>query len=131
MTLKEQIIAMLVYLGVPTPPDFLVDAWIDRTSQIDDCMDKAGYSEADKTLIRVYLLSLFAVASGDGQVRSKSAPSGASISYQFKSAGETYRYLRGLLSGIDKNGCAIGLIPPSPDKESFGGLYVSSGGCYE
>lgn len=120
---------MLAWMGIPAPPDFLIDRLLAQVAQIDECMEKNNYPLNDQALIRLYLASMIANAGSDKQVSSHSAASGASQSFRFKSVTERYRYLSGLLNALDPAGCAVGLIPPSPDKPIFGGLYVSAGGC--
>lgn len=126
---KEDLIAYLAWVGIPTPPDFLLDLILAQVAQIDECMEKNNYPLNNQNLIRLYLASMIANAGSDKQVSSHSAPSGASQSFRFKTPGERYRFLNGLLGPLDPAGCAVGLIPPSPDKPVFGGLYVSAGGC--
>lgn len=129
MTTKEDLIAFLAWRGIPKPPDFFLDMILAQVEQINECMEKNNYPQADQNMLRLYLAAMLINAGTDKQVSSHSAPSGASQSFRLKGVAEHYRALLGLLRPLDPAGCAVGLIPPSPEKMVFGGLYVSAGGC--
>jgi hypothetical protein len=103
-------------------PSIIVAAIVEKANSIEACMVGAGYSDADKTLIALYLAGMLAMSSGARMVRSQSAPSGASRSYQY---GPMYRQIRASLSLLDTSGCATDLIPAEPNAGAA--LFVGMG----
>jgi len=124
----EQAQQYLATLGI-TLPDFLLQILVGQANSIDACLIGAGYPNATALLIKLYLLGLLSIAQGDKYVSSETAPSGASRSYRYKSLGDSWRGVSGLLRGLDKAGCASDLIPPDPTGTAHAGLWIAKGGC--
>lgn len=123
----EQLTEYFQSLGIPVPPQFILQAWLDTVAVIQPCLDGAGYTASTQLLIYLYLLGLFGLSNGDKYVSSESAPSGASRSYRYQSLIDRYRSTLALLNGLDTSGCTSGLIPAEPGPKA--GLWVSTGGC--
>lgn len=126
----EQAKEYLQTIGV-TLPDFLLSALMSQMQDIQACLDANGVGQGTQTLIYTYLLALLALAQGDKYISSQSAPSGASQSFRYMSLADRWKSINALLRGVDKFGCAGPLVPADPTQKSFGGLWVSGGGCYE
>lgn len=122
----EQLTEYFVSLGIPVPPTWLMQAWIDAVSVIQPCLDGAGYPASTQLLIYLYALGLFGFVNGDKYISSQTAPSGASQSFRYKSFTDGYRSLRSLLNALDTSGCTGSVIPPEPGASA--GLWVSTGG---
>lgn len=116
----------LLSIGVPLPPDFMLQAWLDTVAAIQPCLDGAGYPAATQLLIYMYALGLFGYVNADRQISSQTAPSGASQSFRYGSFADRYRSLRALLGTLDISGCTDSIIPPEPGASA--GLWVSKGG---
>jgi hypothetical protein len=121
-----QLTEYLISIGVPVPPSFIMQAWLDAIAVIQPCLDGAGYPASTQLLIYMYALGLFAVSSMDKYVSSQSAPSGASQSFRYKSLTDAYRSINAMLKTLDTSGCTSGVIPAEPGASA--GLWVSTGG---
>jgi len=106
-------------------PDIILELLVQQANSIDACLIGAGYSVATQSLIKLYLIRLLGTVSGDRQVTSESAPSGASRSYRYGSLSDQYNSALRLLQNLDPSNCAGSLIPPSPTAASAG-LWVST-----
>lgn len=122
----ERLTEYLVSLGIPVPPTWLMQAWLDTVAVIQPCLDGAGYPASTQMLIYLYALGLFGFVSGDKYISSQSAPSGASQSFRYKSFTDGYRSLKVMLNALDTSGCTASVIPPEPGASA--GLWVSTGG---
>lgn len=122
----EQIKQYYIASGIPVPPDFIIQAFIDTVATIQPCLDGAGYPASTQLLIYLYALGLFGFTSGDRYISSQSAPSGASQSFRYKSFTDGYRSLKAMLNALDTSGCTASMIPPEPGASA--GLWVSTGG---
>ncbi len=122
----EQLVEYLTSIGVPIPPTFILQAWLDTVAVIQPCLDGAGYPASTQLLIYLYALGMTGFVSGDKYISSQSAPSGASQSFRYKSFTDGYRSLRSLLNALDTSGCTDSVIPPEPGASA--GLWVSTGG---
>lgn len=109
-------------------PEFILAALVEQANSIQGCLD-AHYPPATALLIQMYLLGLMGLGQGDRYVSSQSAPSGASRSFRYQSFADRWSGSLSLLRGLDKFGCATGLIPPDPGKKAFGGIWIGKGGC--
>lgn len=109
-------------------PDFILAALVEQANSIQDCLD-ANYTPATALLIQMYLLALMGLGQGTQYISSQAAPSGASRSFRHLSFAERWKGELALLRGLDKHGCAAGLIPPDPTQTAHAGLWVAKGGC--
>lgn len=110
-------------------PDMMLRAIVGRVNSITDCMDEQGYDEYTQTMILAYLVGLLGLMSSDGKIRSQSAPSGASQSFQFGTVSERYNGFVNQIRALDPHGCADALIPTDPSKPVHCALFVSPGVC--
>ena len=122
----DQIKQYYIASGIPVPPDFIIQAWLDTVAVIQPCLDGAGYPASTQMLIYLYALGMTAFVSGDKYISSQSAPSGASQSFRYKSFTDGYRSLKAMLNALDTSGCTASVIPPEPGASA--GLWVSTGG---
>lgn len=127
MPTLDQLKEFLASMGIPIPPDFVLQAWLDQVAIIQPCMDGAGYPASTQLLIYLYLLGLFAVSYGNKYISSQTAPSGASQSFRYNNLIDQYRGVKNLLNGLDTSGCTDDLVPSEPGPSA--GLWVSKGGC--
>lgn len=102
----EQIGEQLEMMGFEAP-DFAVAAALSVVDSIDGCLDKAGYTDAVMTLIKVYSVILILSAADVRKIASEHALSGASVSYQYFADGR--KSLLKLLSALDTAGCTDNL----------------------
>ena len=109
-------------------PDFILAALVEQANSIDACLAE-NYSPATALLIQMYLLALMGLGQGTQYLASQTAPSGASRSFRHLSFAERWKGALALLRGLDKHGCADGLIPPDPTATARAGLWVATGGC--
>lgn len=98
--------ALLNQMGLSLP-DAILSILIGKADGLDECMDGAGYDEATQKLIKLYAVVLMASSTGARRVKSQSAPSGASQSYEYGVVSLTD--MSNLLRGLDPNGCTSGL----------------------
>ncbi|EPL9572141.1 DUF7370 family protein [Providencia rettgeri] len=127
MITKEQAKEYLTRQGIELP-DFILDALIEQVGSIQECLDN-HYPAATALLIQMYLLALMALGQGDKYISSQSAPNGASRSFRYQSFGDRWKASTSLLRGLDKYGCANGLIPPDPTQTAHAGLWIAKGSC--
>lgn len=125
MITKEQAKQQLVSMGVDNIPDFMLQLLVDQVNSIQACLD-ANYPSGTALMIQVYLLSLMGLAQGHKYISSQTAPSGASRSFRWANLSDTWRGTLSLLRGLDKHGCAEGLIPADPTKKAYAGVWVST-----
>lgn len=125
MITKEQAKQQLVSMGVDNIPDFMLQLLVDQVNSIQECLD-ANYPAGTALMIQVYLLSLMGLAQGHKYISSQTAPSGASRSFRWANLSDTWRGMLSLLRGLDKHGCADGLIPADPTKKAYAGVWVST-----
>lgn len=123
----EQLTEYLASIGVPIPPTFILQAWLDSVAVIQPCLDGAGYPAATQMMIYIYLLGMFGLANGDKYISSQTAPSGASQSFRYGSFTDRFRSLRSLLDALDTSGCTDSVVPAEPGAKA--GLWVSTGVC--
>ena len=109
-------------------PDAVVTLLVEQANSVNDCLD-AHYPPTTADLIRLYLLGLLGTANADRYVSSQTAPSGASQSFRFKTLGDRWRSLWGLLKKLDTHGCTDDLVPPDPSGASHAGIWTAKGGC--
>lgn len=121
--LKEFLTAM----GVPLPPDFVLEALLEVDPGVQECLAAHGLSHAKILLVNLYVLGLQAIPGSTKFISSQSAPSGASQSFRYTSEADAFKNVRALLRNIDKWGCTDGLIPSVGNQAA---LFVSKGcGC--
>lgn len=126
MPTLDQLKEFYLSMGIPVPPDFVLQAFLDQMAIIQPCLDGAGYPASTQLLIYLYALGLFGFVNGDKYISSQSAPSGASQSFRYKSFTDGYRSLKSMLNALDTSGCTSGVIPTEPGASA--GLWVSTGG---
>lgn len=107
MITTDQLTEYLTQLGVSVP-SFMLQAIVDKANSVQACLDGAGYSDADKLLIKMYAAAIMANDTGGRRVKSQSAPSGASQTYEYSSM--LNNDLRSKLSQLDTSGCTSSLI---------------------
>lgn len=122
----EEIQAYFAYIGVPVPPTFIIQLWLDTIAVIQPCLDGAGYSPAAQMQIYLYLLGLYSTVNADRFISSQTAPSGASQSFKYKDLDDKYRGILNSLALLDTSGCTDSVIPAMPGPTA--GLWVSTGG---
>lgn len=105
--------AYLRELGITMPAPLLA-LIVAKSEAIQDCLDANGVDATDQALIYYYLVGLLAVSGGGRRVKSQTAPSGASQSFEYSDLGDLYDQLLGSLGVVDKYGCATPLIPAKP-----------------
>lgn len=106
-----------------TVPDAVLQLLIDQVNPVTACMDGAGYSDSLQKLMLIYAAVRMAALSGARKISSQSAPSGASRSFTYDSAGTDYLYRQ--LQAWDPNGCLSGL----PLSGLSVGFFDVVGGC--
>lgn len=92
--------------GITGPPALIADL-IAVMSQADDCLDANGVPEATQRLLKVYAIGHLVTQSSGGQIKSQTAPSGASRSFSTPTEGTGWL---DMLKGMDAHGCMIGLV---------------------
>ncbi|WP_241624565.1 DUF7370 family protein [Rosenbergiella epipactidis] len=102
----EDVKPMMAELGF-TVPDSLLTLLLSQVSGVSACMDGAGYSEDLQRLLLIYAVLRLAALSGARKISSQSAPSGASRSFTYDSAGTDH--LLKQIRAWDSNGCLSGL----------------------
>nr|DAF23448.1 MAG TPA: head to tail adaptor [Caudoviricetes sp.] len=127
MVTKEKAKEYLESQGISLP-DFVLDALVEQVNSIQECLD-ANYPASTALLIQLYLLGLMGLGQGDKYISSQTAPSGASRSFRYQSFSDRWKGALNLLRGLDKKGCATGLIPPDPTNKAFAGIWIGKGGC--
>lgn len=127
MITPEQAKEYLTGQGIELP-DFILAALVEQANSIQECLD-ANYPASTALLIQVYLIALMALGQGDKYISSQSSPSGASRSFRYQSFADRWSGSLSLLRGLDKKGCANGLIPPDPSQKAFAGIWIGKGGC--
>lgn len=127
MVNKEKAKEYLESQGI-TLPDFVLDALVEQVNSIQECLD-ANYPASTALLIQLYLLGLMGLGQGDKYISSQTAPSGASRSFRYQSFSDRWKGALNLLRGLDKKGCATGLVPPDPTNKAFAGVWIGKGGC--
>lgn len=90
-----------------TIPDFMIDAYLCKLEGISRCLEAAGYDECDMMLIQMYAVTLMAITAYSQRIKSQSAPSGASRSFDYSGDVKT---MRDSLAALDTAGCT-GSLP--------------------
>lgn len=111
----EDVKPLMAELGF-TVPDAVLLLLIEQVSAASECMDGAGYSEGLQKLLLIYAATRLAALSGARKIASQSAPSGASRSFTYDSAGTDHLYSQ--ILSWDKNGC-LGGLPLSGSSVGF------------
>ena len=123
----DQLKQFLIAMGVPLPPDFVLEALLEVDTGVQECLATHGLSPAKILLVNLYVLGLQAIPGSTKFISSQSAPSGASQSFRYTSEADAFKNVRALLRNIDKWGCTDGLIPSIGNQAA---LFVSKGcGC--
>lgn len=105
-------------------PDALLTPILCVVNRIIPCLEGAGYDECTAQLILIYAAALMATSSGARRIKSQSAPSGASRSFEYGDDGVTW--LRDTLSRLDTSGCT-GELPITAGNSV--GFFDVVGGC--
>lgn len=100
----------LAELGLALPLGLLT-CLVGTLSKPDACMIGAGYDECTQNLIRYYLLGLLAIGNGARRIKSQTAPSGASRSFEYGTVQDQRAGLLANLRALDTSGCTAGMIP--------------------
>lgn len=103
---SEQITEQLNAIGFTSVPSFMIDAYLCKVEGIQSCLDAAGYDECDKFLIKIYAITLMVVTGYQQRIKSQSAASGASRSFDY--SGDISALLD-TLERMDTKGCTSGL----------------------
>ena len=106
-----------------TIPDFMIDAYLCKLEGINQCLEAAGYDECDMMLIQMYAVTLMAITAYSQRIKSQSAPSGASRSFDYTGDVKT---MRDTLRDLDTAGCTASL---PIDVGSSVGFFDVVGGC--
>lgn len=101
-------------IGVPLPPDFILEAWLEAVAPMVDCLTEHGYPPATAKLILLYTLGFYGMAYGDKYISSQTAPSGASQSFRYKSLADGWKAQTNALRALDPYGCAGPFVPENP-----------------
>ena len=117
-----QVKQQLSALGYTTA-DFMIDAYLCKLEGISQCLEAAGYDECDMMLIQMYAVTLMAITAYSQRIKSQSAPSGASRSFDYTGDVKT---MRDTLRDLDTAGCT-GSLPI--DVGSSVGFFDVIGGC--
>lgn len=105
-------------------PDSLLTPILCVVNKIIPCLDGAGYDDCTSQLILMYAAALMATSSGARRIKSQSAPSGASRSFDYGT--DSITWLRDSLAKLDTSGCTSDL----PISAGSGvGLFLVVGGC--
>lgn len=116
----DELRTYLLTLGL-TPPDFMLQAWLDAVGDMQACLDE-HYPASMAKLIALYALGLYGVATGDKYVSSHTAPSGASQSFRYNNLADRWKMQMSLLNQFDKYGCAGPFIPADPAATPIGAM---------
>lgn len=119
----EDVQAFLAELGYSIPSSLLTPI-LCRVNSIIDCLDGAGYDDCTQTLIMMYAAALMSASSGARKIKSQSAPSGASRSFEY--GDDSITWLRDSLTALDTSGCT-GVLPITVG--SSVGFFDVVGGC--
>lgn len=119
----ENVQAFLAELGYSIPSSLLTPI-LCRVNSIIDCLDGAGYDDCTQTLIMMYAAALMSASSGARKIKSQSAPSGASRSFEY--GDDSITWLRDSLAALDTSGCT-GVLPITVG--SSVGFFDVVGGC--
>jgi len=104
-------------------PDFMIDAYLCKLDGIRQCLETSGYDDCDLMLIQVYAVTLMAITAFSQRIKSQSAPSGASRSFDYSGDIKT---MRNTLAALDTAGCTAGL---PIDVGTSVGFFDVVGGC--
>lgn len=97
-------------------PDALVECLISSVNKKQECLEAAGMDACTIKLAQLNALALLGLNQGARQVRSQSAPSGASQSYAYPTMQEQTRSLIASLRQLGAYNCFADLIPNSQPK---------------
>lgn len=95
-----------------TLPGKMLDCLLAKAEAARACMVGAGYDECSQDLAVTYLAAMLAISSGARRIKSQTAPSGASRSFDY--AADQLRQLRQALAIVDPSGCTSALQPADP-----------------
>ncbi|HHP7833187.1 TPA: DUF7370 family protein [Serratia marcescens] len=104
-------------------PDFMIDAYLCKLDGIRQCLEASGYDDCDLMLIQVYAVTLMAITAFSQRIKSQSAPSGASRSFDYSGDIKT---MRNTLTALDTAGCTASL---PIDVGTSVGFFDVVGGC--
>lgn len=130
MPTLDELRTYLASIGI-TPPDFILDAWLEAFEAMNDCLEQ-HYGSGVAKLIALYALALYGIASGDRYVSSQTAPSGASQSFRYGALGDRWKSQLSLLRTLDKYGCSTPFLPDDPTATTIGAMVGRPnrrGGC--
>ncbi|HAK3593336.1 TPA: hypothetical protein H1895_003775 [Salmonella enterica] len=119
----EQVKQQLSALGYTSVPDFMIDAYLCKIASIEPCLIGAGYDDCDMMLIQAYAVTLMVLTAYTQRIKSQSAPSGASRSFDY---GDNVLNMRDALLALDTSGCTSDL---PIDVGQRVGLFLVVGGC--
>lgn len=103
--------------GIDNAPDYLIDLWKNQFELAKECLEK-NYSESTINLLFLYFIGLYGMVESYKYVSSKTAPSGASISYRFNNFDDRWNSLLKFLKLNDPKNCLAELLPNDPSKKS-------------
>lgn len=124
MITTDDVVAYLTELGYTLPANLLT-CLVAKAETARACMVGAGYDECSQDLAVTYLASMLAISSGARRIRSQTAPSGASRSFDY--AADQLKQLRQILAVVDPSGCTAALQPADPSGRAA--LFVGRATC--
>ena len=113
MITTDEAAAYLRELGITMPAPLLALV-VAKSEGIQACLDANGVDATDQELIYYYLVGLLSISGGGRRVKSQTAPSGASQSFEYSDLGDLYDQLYASLQVVDTYGCAAPLTPAKP-----------------
>lgn len=120
----------LASIGI-TPPDFMLQAWLDAVADMQACLDE-HYPASLGKLIALYTLGLYGIAAGDRYVSSQTATSGASQSFRYKDLDDRWKAQLSLINQFDPHGCSAPFLPADPTTTPIAAMVgrpARRGGC--
>lgn len=120
----DDVKAFLGELGY-TIPNALLTPILCQVNKIIPCLEGAGHDDCTAQLILMYAAALMSASSGARRIKSQSAPSGASRSFDYGE--DALAWLSKSLAKLDTGGCASEL--PISAGNNVGFFMVVGGGC--
>lgn len=121
MPTLDELRTYLASIGI-TPPDFMLQAWLDAVTDMQACLDANGVPASMAKLIALYTLGLYGIATGDRYISSQTAPSGASQSFRYNNLNDRWKLQMSMLNQLDKYGCADPFLPTDPNAVTIGAM---------
>lgn len=110
MLTTDEVLGYLAELGLALP-SAMVACLVTQVNSLEQCLSGSGLSECSIRLALLQAVAILAINTGARRLKSRSAPSGASQSFDYGSLTEQGKMLRNSIKALGAWDCIAPILP--------------------